>query len=347
MGVSPAWFYKWRDGDISLRRARRRALADLVATLFARHRGRYGSPRIAAELRELGWQVSDNTVAALMAEQGLLARPKRRRTHTTRPGRGRWRAPDQVRRDFSAERINQRWFGDGTEIPTGQGKLYLASVLDIYSRRIVGFALGEHHDTALAYSAMAMAMAVAVRGGDVTGVVLHTDGGSEYTARTFQDACTRLAVSQSMGRPGSALDNAAVESWHSTLTFELLHLEQFATKAHARRRIAAWIDEYNRDRKHSALGMRSPVAFELAQQPDAVPAAASMPPPSPVKAEPCGWPAASPDPGSGRQRATTTGTVPKERRQSKIHLTEVSTVSGDCQGVHFRLPHRGSTLGFR
>ena len=116
-----------------------------------------------------------------MAEQHLVARPKRRRTHTTRPGRGRWRAPDQVRRDFSAERINQRWFGDGTEIPTGQGKLYLASVLDIYSRRIVGFALGEHHDSALAYAALAMA--VAVRGGAVDGVVLHTDGGSEYTAR--------------------------------------------------------------------------------------------------------------------------------------------------------------------
>jgi hypothetical protein len=91
LGVSPAWFYKWRDGDVSLRRARRRALADLVATLFARHRGRYGSPRIAAELRELGWRVSDNTVAALMAEQHLVARPKRRRKTTTRPGKGRWR----------------------------------------------------------------------------------------------------------------------------------------------------------------------------------------------------------------------------------------------------------------
>ena len=85
LGVSAAWFYKWRDGDVSLRRARRRALADLVATLFARHRGRYGSPRIAAELRDLGWRVSDNTVAALMAEQHLVARPKRRRKGTTRP----------------------------------------------------------------------------------------------------------------------------------------------------------------------------------------------------------------------------------------------------------------------
>jgi putative transposase len=303
LGVSPAWFYKWRDGDISLRRARRRALADLVATLFSRHRGRYGSPRIAAELRELGWRVSDNTVAALMAEQHLVARPKRRRTHTTRPGKGRWRAPDQVKRDFSAQRINQCGCGDGTEIPTGQGKLYLASVLDIYSRRIVGFALGEHHDSALAYSALVMA--VAVRGGAVDGVVLHTDGGSEYTARTFQEACGRLGVSQSMGRPGSALDNAAIESWHSTLTFELLDLEHFPSNVQARGRVAAWIDEYNRDRKHSALGMRAPVAFELDQQRHAVPAAASVPPPSPPsRPSPAGGlrPALTPAPADGQPR---------------------------------------------
>jgi putative transposase len=301
LGVSPAWFYKWRDGDVSLRRARRRALADLVATLFARHRGRYGSPRITAELRELGWRVSENTVAELMAEQGLIARPKRRRKHTTRPGRGRWRAPDQVKRDFHAERINQRWFGDGTEIPTDSGKLYLASVLDIYSRRIVGFALGEHHDSALAYAALAMA--AAVRGGDVDGVVLHTDGGSEYTARTFQDACTRLGVTQSMGRPGSALDNAAIESWHSTLTFELLDLEHFASRSQARSRVVAWIDEYNRDRKHSALGMRSPVAFELTQT---VPAAANVPPPSPPsRPSPAGGlrPALTPAPADSPPRA--------------------------------------------
>jgi len=296
LGVSPAWFYKWRDGDVSLRRARRRALADLVATLFARHRGRYGSPRIAAELRELGWRVSDNTVAGLMAEQHLVARPKRRRKNTTRPGRGRWRAPDQVKRDFHAKRINQRWFGDGTEIVTAEGKLYLASVLDIYSRRIIGFALSGHHDSALAYAALTMA--VAVRGGAVD-VVLHTDGGGEYTARTFQEACIRLGVTQSMGRPGSALDNAAIESWHSTLTFELLDLEHFRTRAQARHRIAAWIDEYNRDRKHSALGMRSPLAFELTQP---VPAAASLPPTSPAsRPSPSGGlrPALTPAPADG------------------------------------------------
>jgi transposase InsO family protein len=234
-------------------------LADLVATLFRRHRGTYGSPRITADLRDLGWKVSPNTVAALMAEQNLVAR-RRRRRGTTRQGKGRWCAPDLVGRRFSAGRVNQLWFGDGTEIPTDEGTLYLDSVLDIYSRRILGHALGEHHDAALAYASLAMA--VAVRGGQVCDVVLHTDRGSEYTASAFRAACARLGIAQSMGRPGSALDNAAIESWHSTLHFELLDLERFGTRAQARRRIAQWIEDYNHDRRHSALGMRSPVRFE-------------------------------------------------------------------------------------
>jgi putative transposase len=262
LGVSPAWFYKWRHGDGSPRRARRRALSTLIAALFARHRGTYGAPRITADLREMGWRVSQNTVAALMAEQGLRARAKRRRRSTTRPGQGRWHAPDLVNRDFTARRINQRWFGDGTEINTAEGKLQLASVLDVCSRRILGFALSEHHDAELAYGSLAMA--VAVRGGQVAGVVLHTDRGSEYTAGLFRAACARLGIAQSMGRPGSALDNAVIEAWHSTLEFELRSLEQFPTTAAARARVAAWIDEYNRTRRHSSIGMISPVDYELA-----------------------------------------------------------------------------------
>jgi transposase InsO family protein len=213
----------------------------LIAALFAQHRGTYGAPRIAADLTEMGWRVSQNTVAALMAEQGLKARTKRRRRATTRPGRGRWHAPDLVNRDFSARRLNQRWFGDGTEIDTAEGKLQLASVLDVRSRRVLGFALSEHHDTELAYGSLAMA--VAVRGGQVGSVVLHTDRGSEYTAGSFRAACVRLGITQSMGRPGSALDNSMIESWHSTLEFELRSREKFETKAAARARVAAWIDE--------------------------------------------------------------------------------------------------------
>jgi transposase InsO family protein len=262
LGVSQAWFYKWAQGELPPRAARRQRLKAEVARLFGLHEGKYGSPRITADLKDAGWKVSENTVAGLMRELGLAARPKRKRRGTTRPGRGRWRAPDLVKRDFPAKKINKKWYGDGTEIRTGEGKLHLASVLDMGSRRLLGFSLGEHHDAELAYGALAVA--VAARGGAVPGVIMHTDQGSEYTAGLFRQACGRLGIRQSMGRPGSALDNAVIESWHSTLEFELRSLETFATKAAARARIAAWIEEYNHDRRHSSLGMRSPVDYELA-----------------------------------------------------------------------------------
>jgi len=264
LGVSRAWFYKHQGGQLRPQARRRDRLKAEVARLFAAHGGKYGSPRITADLRDAGWRVSENTVAALMREQHLAARRKKKRKGTTRPGKGRWRAPDLVKRDFPAAQINRKWYGDGTEIPTGEGKLYLASVLDMASRRILGFALGEHHDAQLAYGALAMA--VAVRGGQVPGVVFHTDQGSEYTAGMVRSACVRLGIRQSMGRPGSALDNAVIESWHSTLEFELRALEHFSAKAQARARIPAWIDDYNRRRRHSALAMMSPVDYEKTLQ---------------------------------------------------------------------------------
>jgi len=260
LGVSRSWFYKWKDGPLTPRAARRAALAAEVGRLFGAHRGTYGSPRITADLREAGWRVSENTVAAVMRELGLAARRKKKRGSTTRPGKGRWRAPDLVKRDFPANRLNTKWYGDGTEIKTGEGKLYLASVLDMASRRVLGFALGEHHDAALAYGALAMA--VAARGGQVPGVIFHSDRGSEYTATAFRAACARLGACQSMGRPGSALDNAVIESWHSTLEFELRSMEHFATRAAARARVPAWIHEYNHTRRHSACQMMSPVDYE-------------------------------------------------------------------------------------
>ena len=262
LGVSEGWFYKWRHGDASPQHARRAQLDARVRFLFAKHRGTYGSPRITADLREEGWVVSENTVAQVMRELGLAARRKKRRKHTTRQGRGRWRAPDLVGRKFAADGPNRRWYGDGTEVPTAEGKLYLDSVLDMASRRIVGFAVGAHHDADLATTALQMA--VAVRGGKpaVVGVVFHSDQGSEYTAAAYRAACGRLGVTQSMGRVGSALDNAVIESWHSTVEFELRMLEHFTTKTQARTRIAAWIEEYNHDRRHSSIGMVSPVEYE-------------------------------------------------------------------------------------
>jgi transposase InsO family protein len=129
--------------------------------------------------------VSENTVAALMREQHLAARRERLRRSTTRPGEGRWRVPDLVKRDFPVTGSNTKWYGDGTEIPAGEGKLYLASVLDMASRRVLGFALGEHHDAQLAYGALAMA--VTMRGGEVPGVIMHTDRGSDTHAASRAD----------------------------------------------------------------------------------------------------------------------------------------------------------------
>jgi len=242
---------------------RRERLKAEIRRLFELHKGKRGSPMLTADLQEAGWTVSRNTVAALMAEMGLAARPGRKgRRGTTRPGKGRWRAPDLVKRDFPASGINQKWYGDGTGLDTGEGKLYLDSVLDVGSRRVLGFALGEHHDADLAYGALAVA--VAVRGGQVPGVIFHTDQGSEYTADAFRAACERMGICQSMGRPGSALDNAVIESWHSTLEFELRRLEHYATRAAARAGVAAFIEDYNYHRRHSALGRISPVAYEQA-----------------------------------------------------------------------------------
>jgi len=263
LGVSAAWYYKWRFGDASVQHAGRAQLGIAVRRLFAAHNGTYGAPRITADLRDEGWQVSENTVAQLMAETGLVSRPKHRRKHNTRQDGGRWRAPDLIGRHFGTDRLNHKWYGDGTEIVTGEGKLYLDSVLEMGSRRIVGFAMGEHHDEPLAEAALQMA--VAIRGGReaITEVIMHTDQGSEYTSKAFRAACRRVqGITQSMGRPGSGLDNAVIESWHSTLEFELRSLEHFDTRAQARRRVAAWIEDYNTNRRHSALGMRSPIQYE-------------------------------------------------------------------------------------
>lgn len=264
LGVSQAWFYKWRHGDASLRRKRRAALAALIAYLFARHHGSYGSPRLAADLAEVGWRVSKNTVATLMAEQGLVARRQHTRRSLTRADKSTRKAPDALGRDFTPpERPDVRWCGDLTEIPTDEGKFYLAAILDLHSRRCVGFALGAHHDAELARAALCVA--IAVRGGSVAGVVFHTDQGGEYTGQLFAEACARAGVTQSMGRTGSALDNAVAESFNSTLEFELLRDQHFATREQARQAVAGWIDEYNTVRRHSTDNMLSPVDYERAQ----------------------------------------------------------------------------------
>jgi putative transposase len=261
LGVSQSWFYKWHYGDTSLRRARRQALTALVLALFRRHRGTYGSPRITDDLREAGWKVSVNTIAAIMAEQHLVARPGHRRRGLTRADKSARKAPDLLRRHFTPPaRPNLAWVGDLTEIPNDEGPFYLASILDLHSRRAVGYAMDAHHDAKLATAALQVA--IAVRGGDVTGVIMHTDQGGEYTADLFAAACARAGVVQSMGRTGSALDNAVAESFNSTLEFELLAHNHLRTHAQARAAVAAWLEEYNTLRRHSTAGRLPPAVYE-------------------------------------------------------------------------------------
>ncbi len=262
--VPQSTFHKWRDRPPTPRQVRRARLDEAVKASFddsGGNPGTYGSPRVFEDLIEDGWVVSVNTVASSMTRQGLVGRaPKRKRRGLTRPDKAAAPIPDLVKRDFSAERVDQKWCGDLTEIPTDEGKLYLATVEDLASRRLAGFAIGEHHDADLARAALCMA--AAVRGGNVSGVIFHTDKGGEYTGDTFAKACKALGVVQSMGRVGSALDNAAAESFNSTLEWELLSRRHFATKAQARSEVAGFIDLYNYRRRHSSCGMQPPVVYE-------------------------------------------------------------------------------------
>jgi transposase InsO family protein len=266
LGVSESWFYKWRNQPVTAREVRRGKLADAIRQIFDESGGTYGSPKVWITLVRQGWRVSVNTVAKLMAELGLAGRKIRRRRGLTRPG-NRPAFPDFVRRDFSATAPDQVWAGDMTEIVTGGGKLYLATVIDLFSRRLLGYAMGERHDAELVVASLHMA--AATRGGDVRGVIFHADRGSEYQSRRFRRACRRLGVTQSMGRVGSCFDNAVSEAFNSVLKVEYVHRRTFTTRTEARLKIATWITGfYNTRRLHSVCGYRSPIDYEQDHQAD-------------------------------------------------------------------------------
>jgi transposase InsO family protein len=268
LGVSVSWFHKWFNRlpagwPNTGRQARRAALDAAVAVKFAEFRGLHGSPRLVWDLRDDGWRVSVNTVAESMRRQGLVARVIRRRNNTTRQDKTRKPFPDLLRRDFTAQTPNQRWVGDMTEIPTSAGKLYLATVIDLYSRRLIGAATGPHPDADLA--CQAIRMAVAARGGaeQITGVIFHSDRGSTHTANSFTGLCRKLGIRQSMGRVGSCFDNAAAEAFFSSLEWEVLSRNQFQTLTEAKAVVIDWCyGFYNHQRRHSTIGMLPPAVFE-------------------------------------------------------------------------------------
>ena len=265
LAVSESWFYKWhrRQHEPTSSERRRAELDVAVAEAFEGAHGLHGSPRVLVDLRAAGWVVSEKTVAKSMARQGLVARPKKRRKNLTRPDKRAVPFPDLVKRDFTAPAPNMKWVGDMTEIPTDEGKLYLSTAIDLFSRRLLGYATSSHPDAELAGETIKMA--VAARGGKdrIAGVIFHSDRGSTYTAHGFTTLCHKLDIRQSMGRTGSCFDNAAAESFFSTLEHEVLSRHHFKTRKEAQQAIVKWVvDFYNRRRRHSFCGMQSPIDFE-------------------------------------------------------------------------------------
>jgi putative transposase len=260
LGVSRAGYYAWKDRPISPRERRDRGLLALIRRIHDESEGSYGWPRIHAELRARGVRVSRKRVARLMRQAGLSGLLVRRRGTTTVRVPGVRPAPDLVARDFNPTAPNRLWAADLTEVATWEGTLYLAAIIDCYSRRCVGWAMAEHMRAELVVEALEMA--VFQRKPD-PGLIHHSDQGSQYTALIFGQRCQEAGIDRSMGARGCALDNAVSEAFFASLKKEKLNRRSWPTRSDARNAVFAWIEGwYNRRRLHSTLGYQSPVDYE-------------------------------------------------------------------------------------
>ena len=259
--VSRSGYYAWLARPHSPRAVRRRELAVKIRAIHREHRRVYGSPRVHRALEAQGERVCENTVAAVMAEHEIRARTKRKFVpRTTDAHHCQPVAPNVLDRQFTAEMPDQKWAVDITYIGTAEGWLYLAGVIDLCSRRIVGWSMAEHMKTELVSDALAMAIARR-RPGD--GLLHHSDRGVQYASDAYQHLLRRHRMRPSMSGKGECWDNAVMESFWATLKTELVHHEHYATREQARASIFEYIEVfYNRQRLHSALGYRSPEAFE-------------------------------------------------------------------------------------
>lgn len=261
LGVSRAGFYAWKTRPKSAHDKVDEVLKVHVHAAHARGpkgRRKYGSPRVHRALKKQGIKVGRNRVIRLMLEQGLVGRPKRRFKHATDSNHGQPVAENLLKRDFTAERPNQRWVGDTTELRTPQGKLYLAVILDLFSRFVVGWALSAINDRHLTMKALDMAVR---RRCPAAGLVHHSDQGSTYASEDYQEVLDERGITCSMSRRGNCLDNAAMESWNSTLKMELG--EDFESPANAKAELFDFIEVfYNQTRLHSTLDYCSPAEFE-------------------------------------------------------------------------------------
>jgi len=260
--VSPAGYYAWRARPQSLRSA---ANGELVAAIRRVHRdsgARYGSPRVHAALRAQGRGASRGRIERLMRRHGIraiMASPRRVRTTDSRHTLP--IAPNLVARNFTAAAPNRVWLADITYIPTDEGWLYLAAVMDLYSRKIVGWAMRDHLRTELAATALVMAIH---QQRPAAGLIHHSDRGVQYASHDYRAALAAAGVTASMSRTADCYDNAPMESFFHTLKTELIHHRQYATRAQAQRDIFAFIEGfYNRTRLHSSIGYISPIEMEL------------------------------------------------------------------------------------
>lgn len=260
LGLSPSGFYDWKGRGPSARKVREGQLTRAIEAIHRASRETYGSPRILAQLQGMGWHVSKATVERLMRRHGIRAKTRRKFRVTTDSKHTHPVAANVLDRQFQPPAPNRVWASDITYIWTHEGWLYLAVILDLYSRQVVGWSLSERMTQALCLNALSMALARRRPG---PGLVHHSDRGSQYACAEYRRVLARHGLVASMSRKGNCWDNAVVESFFHSLKTELVYHQDFATRDEARRDVFEWIAVfYNRQRLHSALGYVTPTQYE-------------------------------------------------------------------------------------
>jgi putative transposase len=261
LDVSRSGFYAWLDRPPSWRQRRRDELLAQIRQVHQDSRQTYGSPRICRQLQDQQVVCCRNTVAKLMKDNGIRSKTRRRfKVQTTDSNHNYAVAPNRLDRQFTQARPDRVWVSDITYVPTDEGWLYLAAVLDLCSRKVVGWSMAEHLEASLVIEALEMALA---RRSPQPGLLVHSDRGVQYACDAFQGLLSRHRMSCSMSRKGNCYDNAVNESFFGTLKTELIHHEHYVTRAQARASIFEYVEVfYNRRRLHSSIGYQSPEAFE-------------------------------------------------------------------------------------